>query len=116
MVNPWREAYLKQARSDYEAFKSFGKFMRVARTMPRLARVCGFPPAQFKMYLESLVPIAAEIEALAPTGADHPNPEYPWEQDGAVIVPTDHTFPSLNLARPKMQKMLEFIGRCFEIA
>lgn len=155
MANPWREAFLKQARSDFEAFKllkdahlchrlhylqmatekmakgflcdpsrsdqpkkvheAFGKFMRVARTMPRLARVCGCRPAQFKMYLEGLTPLAAEIERLAPTGPPHPNPEYPWEQNGVVVVPMEHTFPSLNLARPKMQKMLEFIGRCFEL-
>lgn len=156
MANPWREAYLRQARSDYETFKqlteahlchrlhylqmatekmakgflcdpsgpdrpknvhqAFSKFMRVARTIPRLSRVCGFPPSQFKMYLESLTPLAAEIEALAPTGPDHPNPEYPWEENGVVVVPVEYAFPNLSLARPKMLKMLEFIGRCFEIA
>jgi hypothetical protein len=95
--------------------ESFAKFMRVVSTMPHLARICGCHPAQFKMYLAGLTPLAAEIEGLAPTGPDHPNPEYPWDQGGTVMVPTEYEFPALNLARPKMQKMLEFIARCFEL-
>src|SRR6266540_1571915 len=78
------------------------RFLRIAKTMPFLARECGYSPAQFRRFIEGLYSIAEEIEKLAPGASNRPNPEYPWEQNGNVLVPVDYPFAHLNLARPQM--------------
>jgi hypothetical protein len=62
---------------------AFVRFIHLVRRTPALRRVCDCGPGQVAAYVDSLLPVAAEIENLAPVGdIDRPNPEYPWEAGG----------------------------------
>jgi hypothetical protein len=96
--------------------KAFGDFVRTGQRHPQLQRACGFTRGdQFAAYLNSLRDLADKIEDLSPEGGDHPNPEYPWEQGGAVHAPVAFRFGDFDLRAPKMVKMLEFIASCFDV-
>lgn len=98
---------------------AFGRFVkRFAKLNPDLQRACGFTNVrQYTMYLEGLRDLAQKVEDLSPEGDDHPNPEYPWEQNGVIIVPITYPFPGLDLRQqsPKMAKLLKFIAACFTV-
>ena len=64
----------------------------------------------------SLLDTAQNVENLSPDGGDHPNPEYPWEVKGIILLPTEYAFIGLELESPKMVKLLEFIADCFALA
>ena len=90
--------------------------MVIAKGLPRLQQVCGFVQNRhFAAYLDSLRPLAQAIENLSPEGDEHPNPEYPWEQNGAIAVPVEYHFSDLDLADPKIIKFLRFIADCFTL-
>jgi hypothetical protein len=92
-------------------------FMRIARGMPNIRRACGFQQSgSYHAYIDSLIPVARQIENLAPVGdLDRPNPEYPWEQGTGIVAPVEHPFHDLDFRLPKMRKMLHFIESCFEV-
>lgn len=73
--------------------------------------------SQYVAYLDGLRDLAQKIEDLSPDGGDHPNPEYPWEQNGSIIVPVSYAFPDLDLRQQsaKMAKLLKFIAACFTL-
>ncbi len=101
----------------HDAFAKFVK--KSARLNPDLQRACGIQSAhQFAEYLDGLRDLAQKIEDLSPEGGDHPNPEYPWEQNGEILSPLIHSFSELDMRRqsPKMDKLLKFIAKCFTIA
>lgn len=69
-----------------------------------------------KSYIASLLPLAMEIENLAPTkDKPGPNPEYPWESNQGVVCPAEYDFPTIRLETPNMVKMLGFLRVCFEV-
>ncbi|MDZ7360042.1 MAG: hypothetical protein ONB46_04850 [candidate division KSB1 bacterium] len=80
-LHAWQLAFLKQARADWETYV---KFMRVARNNHNLTNGLGMTYSQLKTHFNRLLPIANEIEMLAPILAqDGPNSEYPWpDKDG----------------------------------
>ena len=58
----------------------------------------GNHPKQFQAYIDSLIPLAERIQALAPLGGnlERPNPEYPWlSGQQEVICPADYDFREL---------------------
>jgi hypothetical protein len=101
---------------------AFLKFVtKTAQLNPSLQRACHFKNSQsegYKNYLNGLREIAKKIEDLSPEGGDHPNPEYPWEQDGNILLPLTYPYADLDLRQQsaKMDKMLKFIEACFRIA
>ena len=96
---------------------AFVRFMRAARTRPEFQAASGFTrSSQFIAYVDSLLDIAQRIEDLSPEGIDHPNPEYPWETNGMIVIPLEYPFAELTLDGPKMVKLLQFIDDCFAIA
>ncbi len=96
---------------------AFIKFMRVARTRPEFRAASGFTDtSQFTAYVTSLLETAQQVENLSPEGDDHPNPEYPWEAGGIILVPTEYAFAGLTLENPKMIKLLQFIDDCLTLA
>lgn len=97
--------------------RAFTRFVQTSRGNDRLRRGCGSTSArQFTAYLNSLLPLASAIEDLAPSGdRDRPNPEYQWEENGAVTAPAEFVFVGLDFKNPKMIKMLQFIENCFRI-
>lgn len=95
----------------------FVRFIDTAKTNSLIQRATGLSRSdQYRSYLESLKPVARDIQDLAPTRAiQRPNPEYPWEQAGGVIAPTEYDFPQLQFHLPRVRKMLIFIEQCFTI-
>ena len=100
----------------HDAFARFVK--KYARLNPDLQRACGcVNVSQYTAYLDGLRDLAQKIEDLSPDGGDHPNPEYPWEQNGSIVVPASCAFPDLDLRQQsaKMEKLLKFIAACFAL-
>jgi hypothetical protein len=96
---------------------AFAKFVRVARGRQDFRTACGFIQAvPFRQYVDSLLPLAQAVEDLSPDGGDHPNPEYPWDSNGTIIVPVEYPFTALSLQSPRMLKLLKFIEICFLLA
>ena len=60
--------------------------------------------------------IAQQVEDLSPDGGDHPNPEYPWESDGLIVLPTEHPLAGLDMQCPKMIKLIQLVDDCLKIA
>ena len=101
----------------HDAFARFVK--KYARLDPTLQQACGIGNmSQYAEYLEGLREIAQKIENLSPEGDDHPNPEYPWEQGGGILLPLTYPFADLDLLQQsaKMVKLMRFLGTCFQIA
>ena len=49
--------------------------------------------ADFQSWIRAVLPIAYELEQLAPTLAnDGPNPEYPWPHNQPADAPANHSF------------------------
>ena len=95
----------------------FVRFVREVRKMPWFRRACGMNVRQLESYIDGLLPLAHQIEKLAPIGGGHrPNPEYPWEEHGAVISPLNYDYRFLGWGQPRMAKMLHFIAKCLSFA
>ena len=100
---------------------AMGKFLRIAKTRPDLRRNLGYGGnyRAFVSYVDSLLPFAEKIEALAPEGGklDKPNTEYPWlSPSGEVVVPLDHTFNDIRLDVVNMNKLKTLIANLFRIS
>ncbi|HYF51071.1 MAG TPA: hypothetical protein VEJ63_16780 [Planctomycetota bacterium] len=91
------------------------RFMQQLKTAPAsLREKLGFPRADaFRAYLDSLLPIATRIEALAPAvaGDNQPNPEYPWQEPstGEIIVPGEYSFASITAEKVQYMKLVRLI-------
>ena len=99
---------------------AFLKFMRVAKKLSEIRKMCGFSSSEkhksYNEYIDGLIPIAGQIENLSPEGDDHPNPEYPWvDARGNVISPLNHRFTGLDMTHPKMVKLVEFLNSLLQI-
>ena len=96
---------------------AFVDFMRVIRTRKGVQKVCGFTNVRaFASFIDSLLPLAQEIEDLSPDGISHPNPEYPWDDENGPISPLDYPFASLRFtANPKMSRMILFVEACLTL-
>ena len=156
----WAEAYLEQARSDWEAYKLFARnacgdchglhylqmtaeklgkavllrsgsdlghvvtthkafvrFLQVASRNPSLRRTLQFNARQLQEYVKDVLPVADQIERLAPALANNgPNAEYPWETPSSqVVAPAVYVFPvTRELRGPKGRKLLKLIASILE--
>ena len=94
--------------------KSHAAFVRLLRhpTFERLlGRTLGWSNVQIKSFTSGIMPLAQQIEDLAPTGdEERPNPEYPWRRGNDVIAPVNYNFDNLSARQPKVQKMIKFLG------
>lgn len=157
MPMDWREAFLRQARSDYALFQrlqtepsvplchklhclqmateklakalqappgrhpdrthnAFASFVQTATTNPQLRRISRYQNrAQYLAVVRGLLLLAQQIEDLSPEGPDHPNPEYPWEQNGQVMSPLDYAWADFHLQSPAMIRLLQFLNDCFSL-
>lgn len=152
----WDNAYLEQARSDWEIYQMLTKysypachelhylqmttekvgkaallrrgvplpevrrthraFVRSLQNASRnrgLQRVLGINARQLHAHITGILPIAHQIERLAPALAgDGANPEYPWEEPttGDVYSPASYRFPvTQSLNQPNGRKLLRLI-------
>jgi len=94
---------------------AFVKFMQVAGNNSNLQARLSMTHSQLKNHFKRLLPLAYEIESLAPTLAqDGPNPEYPWlDKSGRLQVPGEYTFPLIkSLQTSHGVKLLKDIENC----
>jgi hypothetical protein len=101
---------------------ALGKFLRLSKSRvhrkPQRDLDYAGNHNAFVSYIDSLLPFADKIEALAPRGGrlDKPNPEYPWQSaDGTVIAPLDHTFDDIWLDVANMNKLKTLIANLIRI-
>ena len=92
--------------------RAFTRFLQIASRNRELQKELRMTGAQLRMYIRQLLPIAHEIERLAPALADGgTNAEYPWETaPGTINVPASYNFPvSSTLQLPRGRKFLRLI-------
>ena len=94
---------------------AFVRMLQVIKGRRDIRRQLGFTDATlFKNYIDSLLDLAAKIQALSPdlAGLTQPNPEYPWEDPltHAVQAPVDYDFPLFDTRDPKMLKIDRLIS------
>jgi len=94
------------------------RFLRVLSSNPDIRDrfTFGNNPKQFKAYIDSLIPFAEQIEALAPVGGDieRLNPEYPWLNGRLEIMcPADYSFPEFT--KSVLVRLARFIDRFLEV-
>jgi len=96
------------------------KFMRVVSNNLDLHLQLGLTKSQLKAQFKGLLPIAHEIEILAPALAqDGPNPEYPrLDKSGCLCAPFDYSFPLIRLLEShqgiRLLKYIEYFPAEFE--
>ncbi|MFQ5630662.1 MAG: hypothetical protein ACE5I1_17970 [bacterium] len=80
-----------------QSHTAFVKFMRIVSNNRKLQEVLGMKKSQLRARFKRLLPLAYEIEILAPALAQSgPNPEYPWKDtSGRILAPVDYSFPLL---------------------
>lgn len=92
---------------------AFVKFIRIISGNKNLQIALGMKKSQQKAKFNALLPLAREIELLAPALAQGgPNPEYPWEtQSGTILAPADHSFPLMQRLQktPQGTQLLKYI-------
>lgn len=72
----------------------------------------------WEMRLNAIVPLAYDVERLAPdlAGAG-PNPEYPWPPRRPIATPVEFAFPLFDeLQRPRGKRLLHLLDRLFACA
>jgi hypothetical protein len=95
-----------------QSHAAFVKFMRLAGNNRNLRNALGMKKSNFRFHFKRLLPLAYQIELLAPAlSQGGPNPEYPWlDQSGNLCVPTDYAFPlSKMLQTPQGVQLLKYI-------
>lgn len=92
------KAYLLNGRTDIKDVRSthraLTRYMLNLSRNSRLQDLMGMAAKQLRSHIQKLLPLAYEIEKLAPALAgDGPNPEYPWEAPKGIFnVPVSHAF------------------------
>ena len=96
--------------------RAFVGFLRSVKGSVQLRQACHCGSGQIDAYIAALLPLAKQIEDLAPSNAGTgPNPEYPWQERTGVIAPAEYLFASLEFDVRGMINMLKFLERCFQI-
>lgn len=100
---------------------AFVNFIRIVCNNRRLKNLLGMKRPQQMAHFNRLIPLAYEIELLAPALAQSgPNPEYPWKNaSGNILAPIDYSFPLLKRLQKTRQgiqllKLIEVFLKRFE--
>ncbi len=96
-----------------QSHAAFVKFMRMTGNNFDLHLKLGITRPQLKAQFNQLLPVAYEIEILAPALAHNgPNPEYPWlDKTGQIVAPVDCSFPLAQaLASPPGAQLLKNVN------
>lgn len=97
---------------------SLVNFLNVSRSQRDWREKLGYGqnPKAYSSYIDSLLPIASQIEKLAPVGGDFDriNPEYPWINDkGDVDCPCKYDFAHIDTT--DMANFRKLVHRLFQI-
>jgi len=101
----------------HTSHKAFVRFLQVAAHNPGLQRQLRMTRRQLRAHIRALLPIADDIERLAPALAHGgPNAEYPWEMPAGIVrTPATYSFTlGSRLRTPKGIKLLTLITVIFE--
>jgi hypothetical protein len=96
---------------------AFTKFLRIIALNSYLQEALGMTAAQLRAHVRKLLPLAHDIEKLAPAlAAGGVNAEYPWMiPDGRVMAPLLHAFSlSDNLRAKRGRDLLKLVGIAFD--
>jgi hypothetical protein len=59
----------------------------------QIATILGFGRSEdFQSWIQSILPLAYDLERLAPAPLNSPNPEYPWPHEMPQFAPATHEF------------------------
>lgn len=99
----------------------FVRYLRVLKRRPEIRRQLGYKDARvFRSHVDSLLPLAQDVENLAPAlaGATGPNPEYPWQDThtGDVLVPAAFDFPVFSRKGTQMARLVKLLDSLLQIA
>jgi hypothetical protein len=110
------KAYLLVRPTDVQSVlsthKALIRFLRDVSRNNRLQNEMGMRAMQLRAHVQQLLPLAYEIENLAPSLAgDGPNPEYPWQDPtGAFHAPATYDFSITNaLLEPHGYNLIKLV-------
>jgi hypothetical protein len=88
--------------------------LRWVKGQPQIGRRLGYTDkGTFRAFVDSVLPLALEIQALAPAiaGFTRPNPEYPWWPVGGSepVAPCDYRFPEFDPKGLQMAKLVRLL-------
>lgn len=92
--------------------RAFSRFIQLVARNRAIQKELGMTGLQLRMHTQHLLPLAYEIERLAPALADGgANVEYPWEGPlGTINVPAFYDFPvNVALQSPSGRSLLKLI-------
>jgi len=96
-----------------QSHAAFVNFMRVVGDNRKLQEALGMKKAQLRARFKRLLPLAYEIELLAPALArGGPNPEYPWQDSSdKILAPVAYPFPLMNQLQktPQGVQLLKYL-------
>lgn len=100
---------------------ALGRFLRISKGWPELRRSLGYGSDYnaFVSYIDSVLPLAEKIEALAPVGnrLDMPNAEYPWiNTENKIIAPVEYRFKDIWEDVAGINKLKTLIANLFRFA
>jgi len=103
-------AELESVMSSHAAFV---KFFRIIVNNRKVQKALGIKKTQQRARFNTLLPLAHEVELLAPALAQKgPNPEYPWKgASGNILAPADHSFPLMKRLQqsPQGAQLLKYV-------
>jgi hypothetical protein len=110
------KAYLLKGRTDIKFVRSthqaLTRYLQALSRNRRLQAAMGMAGKQLRVHVQQLLPLAHELEKLAPALADDgPNPEYPWEAPKGVFnVPAMYEFTlGKSLRQPRGHNLIKLI-------
>jgi len=96
-----------------QSHAAFVKFLRIVSNNRKLKNLLNKKRSQQRKHFNQLLPLAYEIELLAPALAQSgPNPEYPWKDAaGNVLAPVEYPFQLLQQLQKTRQgvQLLKYI-------
>jgi len=101
-----------ESQSVLSTHKGLTRFLRNVSRNSGLQNEMGMQAKQLQAHIRQLLPLASEVENLAPTLAgEGPNPEYPWQDPlGNFYVPAIYEFPlSKILLEPRGYSLIKLI-------
>ena len=104
--------YAKDVDSVTSSHRALTGFLRNVSRNKQLQNEMEMGAKQLQAYVRKILPLAYEIENMAPALArGAPNPEYPWQDpQGSLQVPVNYDFPTNSaLLRPAGHDFLKLV-------
>lgn len=112
------KGYLADDQSDGDSRKAthaaLVRLLQTIKSMPYVRQRLRMEDTQrFNAYIKAMLPLAEQIQALAPAiaGFEAPNPEYPWldKASGSVVVPCQYEFRPFSSSNRQMIRLMSLL-------